>query len=167
MRFERSRSIAAKRLLRFTLIICMAFVIVATGIVILLILHEVLVPRRLRELGAVYQIHPLYGVTMVAFISSDHPAGDDDLTCLQGMKSLRYLYLQQTTISSNGLRHLRTLKRLRHLVITSDRLTEDEVRELGDELPRCVIVLQHPVDGIRCTIGTKNTAHLGEKPPEN
>jgi hypothetical protein len=117
--------------------------------------RQLAVAEKLEQSGAHCHCPPLCGVTSVIFVGkkpSGEPVSDADLADLRALPNLRYLYLQDVDITDAGLNHLHGLTRLEYLFIDSDIVTEARIKELGKQLPNCVITLQDSVVGIKLQV---------------
>lgn len=66
---------------------------------------------------------------------------DSDLTHLSKLQNLRRLYLDDTGVTIAGLIQLKTLGQLETLSLVGTQLTENDVRQLQEALPKCELVL--------------------------
>jgi hypothetical protein len=64
------------------------------------------------------------------------PVSDDDLACLEGLKSLKWLEIGGPGLTNKGLNHLRSLLCLRVLKVwPENQVTEDALKALGRDRP--------------------------------
>jgi hypothetical protein len=64
---------------------------------------------------------------------------DGELPDLSGLAELEALDLEGTSVSDEGLRHLRDLKQLQFLVVRRTKVTPDGAQRLQRDLPKCLI----------------------------
>ena len=86
--------------------------------------------------AALDQVHSVYFV---------HTVTDADLVCLGRFSGLENLYFSmsqsESQITDEGLRHLRSLKQLKHVQFYGTQLTQDGVAQLREHLPEARIKL--------------------------
>ncbi len=76
----------------------------------------------------------LGGIEMIS------PITDDDLTCLAGLRYLRWLRLENTLVSDEGLRHLNSLGTLDWLNLRNTNISDEGISKLRSKLPNCEII---------------------------
>jgi hypothetical protein len=67
---------------------------------------------------------------------------DDGLKHLASLRNLRYLWLIGTDVTDTGLLHLIQLKNLQKLNLVGTKVTDEGISKLKRELPNCQISMK-------------------------
>lgn len=78
-------------------------------------------------------------VWLVDFKACALKPGDDDLAALAALPNLEYVHLDGAPITDAGLKHLRTLKKLKMVTLSNTKVTQTGVDELKRALPKATI----------------------------